>query len=158
MSEEQVQEQSAGDSLLAQISDDAWDVSEKEWETAGKENAGPIGFKIESAKAGAIQTQKDKRILPTCELELLIVSRPGEKVTPSKMFTRIIVAKDHFGFGQFKSLCTAAGIRSQGKGFNTKEAIKALNGQAAYGTIKHNGDYVNLGNKFAASFEGLKSK
>jgi hypothetical protein len=142
-------------SLLAQVPDDAWEVSEDDWKNAGKEKPGKIGFKVESAKAGAVKTQKDNRIMPTCELELTILSRPGEKVTPSKMFTRIIVDKDHFGFGQFKSLATAAGIKSQGKGFNTKEAIKALNGQTAYGTIKHNGDFVNLGNKFATSFEAL---
>lgn len=152
------EEQKNDESLLGQIPDDAWDVSEEDWKNAGKEKAGFIGFKIESAKAGAIQTQKDNRILPTCELELTILSRPGEKVEPSKMFTRIIVAKDHFGFGQFKALCDAVGIKSQGKGFNSKEAIKALNGQSAFGSIKHNGDFVNLGNRFGQSFEDLKKK
>lgn len=146
------------DGLLAQIPEEEWAVTEKEWKDAGKTPEGPIGFKIDDAKPGALKTNDD-RILPTCELELSIVSRPGQKIEPAeKMFTRIIIKKGSISFGAFKSLCDKAGLKTQGNGLKTTEAIRALKGRTAYGTVKHKGEFVNLGMRFGTSFEDLTAK
>lgn len=127
-------------------------IGAEDWENAGLNKPGPVGFKIDAARLESRATKNGK--VAVAALETSIVQRESGRVEGEKFFDTIFLTP--LGLRQFKNLAAAAGIKpAPGQPVPIPDVVKALSGKTAFGRIVHR-EYTKDGERQLSANFGKK--